>query len=71
MQTASRLLRYNSPEEFERTYIISTPLAELLAQVEEARWTALLADVSTALQPYIDDNSLAFPIESQIIIALK
>jgi hypothetical protein len=46
-------------------------LAELLAQVEEVRRTALLADVSVALQPYIDGNGLAFPIESQIIIARK
>jgi hypothetical protein len=45
--------------------------ADLLAQVEEARRTALLADVSAALQPYMDENGLAFPIESQIIIARK
>ncbi len=70
-QTASRLLRYGSAEEFVRTYVISTPLAALLAQVEEARWTALLADVSAALQPYIDDNGLVFPIENQIILACK
>jgi SAM-dependent methyltransferase len=70
-QTASRLLRYASPEEFARTYIISTPLADLLAQVDEAKHTALLTDVSAALQPYIDDNGLVFPIESQIIMARK
>ena len=70
-QTVSRSLRYASPEEFVRTYIISTPLAGLLAQVDEAKRTALLADVSAALQPYIDDNGLAFPIESQIIMARK
>ena len=71
LQTASRLLRYDSPEAFARTYLISTPLADLLAQVEEARRTALLAEVSAALQPYIDGNGLVFPIESQIIIAGK
>ncbi len=70
-QMASRLLRYDSPQEFVRTYVISTPLADLLAQVEEARRTALLAEVSAALQPYIDDNGLVFPIESQIIMACK
>jgi SAM-dependent methyltransferase len=70
-QTASRLLRYASPEEFARTYIISTPLADLLAQAGEARRTALLADVSAALQPYLDGNGLVFPIESQIILGRK
>ncbi len=40
-------------------------------QVEETRRTALLADVSAALQPYIDGSGLAFPSESQIIIARK
>jgi len=70
-QTASRLLRYGSPEEFVRTYVISTPLADLLAQVEEGRRTALLSEVSAALQPYLDGDGLAFPIESQIIMARK
>lgn len=70
-QTVSRLLRYTSPQEFVRTYVISTPLTALLAQVEEARRTALVGDVSAALQPYIDDDGLAFPIENQIIMACK
>jgi SAM-dependent methyltransferase len=70
-QTLSRRLRYASPEEFVRTYIISTPLANLLPRVDDTRRTALLQDVSTTLQPYIDDDGLAFPIESQIIIARK
>jgi SAM-dependent methyltransferase len=70
-QIVSRLLRYGSPEEFVRTYIISTPLAGLLAQVEEAKWMALVTDVSVALQPYLDGKSLVFPIESQIIKAHK
>lgn len=68
---ASQPLRYSSPEEFVRTYVISTPLANLLAQVEEARRTALVAEVSVALQPYIDGDGLVFPIESQMIIARK
>jgi SAM-dependent methyltransferase len=70
-QTAWRLLRYGSPEELVRTYVISTPLAERLSQVEEARRTALKASVSAALQPYIDGDGLVFPIESQIIMARK
>ena len=67
----TRLLRYDSPEEFVRTYIISTPLAGLLAQVEETRWMALQTDVNEALQTYLDGENLVFPIESQIIIARK
>ena len=66
-QLASRLVHYDSPQEFVRTYFISTPLADLLAQVEEAKQTVLLAEVSAALQPYIDDTGLAFPMENQII----
>lgn len=68
-QTASRLLRYNSPEEFVRIYFISTPAANLLPQVDEAKLTALVAEVSSALHPFLDSNGLAFPIESQIITA--
>jgi SAM-dependent methyltransferase len=70
-QLASRLVHYDSPQEFVRTYVISTPLADLLAQTEEAKQSALLAEVSAALQPYLDDAGLAFPMESQIILARK
>ena len=70
-QLRSRLLHYDSPEEFVRTYAISTPLATLLAQVDEAKRAALVAEVSVALQPYTNENGLAFPIESQIIMARK
>lgn len=70
-QTASKLLRYASPEEFVRTYVISSPLRDLLAQVEEERRMALQADVSAALKPFMDTDGLVFPIESQIIIARK
>lgn len=70
-QTMSRLLRYSSPLEFVRTYLISTPLAELVAQADEARRTALLEEVSSALSPFLDSNGLAFPIESQMIVARK
>jgi hypothetical protein len=57
-------------ENYEK-YLVPTPLADLLAQVEEARWVALLADVSVPLQPYLDGKGLVFPIESQIIMAHK
>jgi hypothetical protein len=70
-QTVSRHLRYGSPQEFVRTSLISPPLADLLAQVEEARRTALQASVSAALQPSLDGDDLLFPIQSQIIMARK
>jgi ubiquinone/menaquinone biosynthesis C-methylase UbiE len=72
-QTLSRILRYTSLEEFVRTYFISTPLASLVSQIEERKRTALLADMNIALRPYIDTekSDLAFPIESQIIMARK
>jgi ubiquinone/menaquinone biosynthesis C-methylase UbiE len=72
-QTISRILRYSSLEEFVRTYLISTPLASLVPKIDEAKRTALLADMSLALRSYIDNdtNDLAFPIESQIIMARK
>ena len=72
-QTLSRILRYTSLEEFVRTYLISTPLASLVAQIDEAKRTEVLADMKIALRSYIDTvkNDLAFPIESQIIMARK
>lgn len=72
-QTVSRILRYTSLEEFVRTFLISTPLVSLVAQIDVSKRTALLADMNIALRSYIDTekNDLAFPIESQIIMARK
>jgi hypothetical protein len=56
-----------------RTYLISTPLAALVPQIDEAKRTAMLTDMRLALESYIDTDTdeLAFPIESQIIMARK
>jgi SAM-dependent methyltransferase len=70
-QIASRGLHFASPDEFVRAYISSTPLASIFAQAEEVKRTAILAETSVALQPYLDETGLVFPIESQIILALK
>lgn len=70
-QFASRNLLYPSTDDFVWSFISATPLAEALAQAGETTSTAVLAEVSAALQPYIDDTGLAFPIESQIIQAHK
>jgi len=70
-QIASRNLHYASPDEFVQTYISATPLADVLAQAEEAKSAAVLVEVSAALQPYLDETGLVFPIESQLILARK
>jgi ubiquinone/menaquinone biosynthesis C-methylase UbiE len=63
------IVHFASPEEFVRGTVASTPLASLVAQADDdARW-ALLHEVMTRLQPYVDSSGLAFPIQSHLVTA--
>jgi hypothetical protein len=69
IRPAVKMLRFPSPEEFVRRYVAATPLAGAVAQVDDATHTALIAEVSAALRPYVDTEGLAFPIEAHLAVA--
>ena len=50
-------------------YAAGSPLASHLAQVDDAVREHVLHDISTVMQPYIDDHGLAFPIEGHLATA--
>src|SRR5260370_20863481 len=68
---ALKILRFPSPNEFVLRYAAGSALASLLAGADDDARTALLAEVDARLHSYVDDQGLAFPIESNVAVARK
>src|SRR5262245_22181945 len=68
---AVKILRYPSPHEFVLRYVAGSALAGPVAGANDSARAALLADVNERLQRYVDDRGLAFPIESNMLVARK
>ena len=62
----TRMVRFPSVPALVQSYVAGSPLAGHLAQATETARERLMQDVTTALQDYIDDEGLAFPIEGHI-----
>jgi len=68
---AVKALRYLSPDEFVRRYVAGSALAGPVAAANDDARAALLAEVNAGLRPYLDDQGLAFPIESNVAMAQR
>jgi len=66
-----RLVRFASPEAFVQYQVAGSPLAEHVDQADDAAREALIRDVTAAMQGYLNDEGLAFPIEGHIAVAKK
>ena len=71
IRTATKMLQYPSPQEFVLRYVAGSALSGFFATANESARSALLDDVSLALSKYVDDQGLAFPIESNLLVARK
>jgi ubiquinone/menaquinone biosynthesis C-methylase UbiE len=73
IRTATKIVRFPSPTDYVRIQLAATPLATLIAQYAAASRDrlvdALVADVSTALAPYVGDAGLRFPQEVHSVLA--
>ncbi len=61
--------RSPSPEEFVWRQIVGSPLAGPFAKISDEAKSALIKEVSVALQSYIDDDGLVHPMEAYFAIA--
>jgi len=68
---ATKILRYRSAHEFVLRYVAGSALAGPVTGAIDSARVGLLADVNEQLQPYVDDRGLAFPIESNMLVARK
>jgi ubiquinone/menaquinone biosynthesis C-methylase UbiE len=71
VRPAQKILRFPSPIEFVLRYAAGSALGSTIAGVDDDARAAFIGNVSTRLQSSIDDQGLAFPIESNIGIARK
>jgi ubiquinone/menaquinone biosynthesis C-methylase UbiE len=71
VQIDSQMIRYPSLEECVPGYLSATPVAGMVAKLDEPTRAAILEEVKTSLHPYIDDDGLAAPIEAHVILANK
>ena len=52
-------------------YLSATPVAGVVAALEEPTRAAILQEVTTLLHAYVDDDGLAVPIEAHLVVAAK
>jgi SAM-dependent methyltransferase len=71
IRPALKTLRYPSPVEFVRRYVAGSALAGPVAAAADDARAALLTEVNAGLGPYVDDQGLAFPIESNVAVAWR
>ena len=65
----SQMIRYPSLDEFVPGYLSATPAAGIIAKLDQPTRAAILQEVKTSLQPYVDDDGLAAPIEAHALVA--
>jgi ubiquinone/menaquinone biosynthesis C-methylase UbiE len=71
IRASAKVLRFQSSDEFVLRYAAGSALAGAVANVGDDARTALLAEVAERLQPYVQGQELAFPIESNIVVACR
>jgi len=71
VQTDTRSLRLPLPEEFLWQYVHSTPLAGIVAQVDDGRRESLERDVVAKWQEFVEDHALVLQLRVAIATAQK
>jgi SAM-dependent methyltransferase len=71
IRPTAKILRYPSPEAFVMRYVAGSALAGPVAGADEKARAALISDVTARLKRYVDDDGLAFSIESNVVVARR
>jgi ubiquinone/menaquinone biosynthesis C-methylase UbiE len=66
-----RMVRFASPEALVQYQVAGSPLAGHVAQADDAVREALIRDVTAAMEDYLNDEGVAFPIEGHIAVGRK
>jgi len=64
-------MQYPSSDEFVLRCAAGSPWGDVFASAEDRVPTELLAEIDAKLESYIDENGLALPIASNIVLARK
>jgi hypothetical protein len=71
IQSDTQTLRLPAPEEFLWQYVLSTPLANAVAQVDDERRYALERDVVAKWQAFVEDGALTLQVGIVVATARK
>jgi ubiquinone/menaquinone biosynthesis C-methylase UbiE len=69
IRITTNLLRFPSLERYVLGYLAATPVAARVASMEEHSRTAMVREVAEGLHIYVDDEGLAAPIETHVVVA--
>jgi len=70
IHSRKKLLHFPTPAEFVSQYIWASPIAAVIGEPDTSVLQAVIWDVAAALQPYLDDHGLSFPIENHLAVAV-
>jgi SAM-dependent methyltransferase len=62
-------IRYTPLAVFIPGYLAATPMAGAIAAMDDVARTAMFRDITMAIQPYVDDDGLAAPMECHVVTA--
>ena len=71
IRPAVKTMQYPSSDEFVLRCAAGSPWGDVFASAEDRVPTKLLAEIDAKLESYIDENGLALPIASNIVLARK
>ncbi len=63
--------RFSSVHRFFTEEVAATPLAEVVAELNDDRLQAMVADLTEMLRQRIDDDGVVFPIETHVFTAAR
>jgi ubiquinone/menaquinone biosynthesis C-methylase UbiE len=69
IRPAAKILQFPSVDEFVWRYVVATPVATIVAHVDDEIRAAIVEDVATDLKESMNAGGLAFPIETHLVLA--
>ena len=63
--------RFGSVQQFFTAEIAATPLAEMVAELDEDRLRAMVDDLAEMLRERVDDDGVVFPVETHVLAAAR
>ena len=71
VHSRTKMLHFPPPAEFVRQYVWGSPIAATVGGKGAAALEPAIREVTEALQPYLNDHGLSFPIENHLATALR
>jgi hypothetical protein len=71
IHSRTKMLRFPPPAEFVCQYVRGSPIAAALGDMGAAALEPAIREVTEALQPYLEDHILSFPIENHLATAVR